>query len=122
MEFIIADVATMTFDHIDIFSTIYQYLRTKDQLNLISLSKNIYLNSKGFRYLRLNTSGSQLFYEDESFRYRMLSLVNNSKRQISLTMDSILLDISRLCIVHTLTLISCNGIVDVSKLGTVHKY
>ena len=113
---------TMMFDHIDIFSIIYPYLDTKDQLNLLCVSKNIYLNSKGFRYLRLDGSGSQLFHENESFRRRMLGLVMNSNRQISLQLltGSLMLDVNKWCPVHTLTLSGCHGIVVVSALGNVH--
>mgnify|MGYP003386513240 FL=1 len=77
MDAIVA-TRTVMFDHTDIFSIIYPYLCNKDQLNLLSVSKNIYLSSKGFRYLRLNESGSKLFDENESFRARMLGLVTNT--------------------------------------------
>ena len=119
MDAIVATRKVM-FDHIDIFSIIYPYLCTKDQLNLLLVSKNIYWSSKGFRYLRLNESGSKLFEENELFRVRMLSLVTNTNRQIKLTINSVVFDINTLGTVHTLTLSDCQGIVDVGALGTVH--
>ena len=52
-------------DVIDLVGIIYEFLNLKDQLNFLSMTKYVYVNSKCFRYLKLNRHYSRLFYNKD---------------------------------------------------------
>jgi hypothetical protein len=73
-------------------------------------------------YWNLNKEYSQLYYSSGEFRERLLGLVHDSKKQVSLNLsycDNVS-DVSALGHVHTLNLRECPNVSDVSALSDVH--
>ena len=52
-------------DVIDIVGIIYGVLDIRDQYNFLSVSACVYNDSKCFRYLKLTSQSSQLFYHKD---------------------------------------------------------
>lgn len=73
-------------------------------------------------YMELSRPYSIRYFDDEVFRGRVISSMDNIGRQLSLNLSgcSNAVDVSVLGNVHTLTMCNCNKVLDVAMLGTVN--
>jgi hypothetical protein len=107
----------------DIYHLVEMCLTRIDFQAFLHASKQVYDEYIGHRYLRLGRKYSLLYYHDDgSFRERILSLMLDTRKQLSLNLRncSNITDVSGLSGVHTLRLSRCSKITDVSALGGVH--
>jgi hypothetical protein len=103
----------------DLTRIVAQYLSHQDQLTLFVINHFHHDSSKLYRYIKLNSTNSKRYVDNEKFQERCLSLITSSSRQLGLNLESIS-DVSALGGVHTLDLSDCENISDVSALGGVH--
>jgi len=106
------------FTNTDLFRVIneYAYLRSLcDTCTLLSTFKK-------YLIYKLNSTYSLLYYDDISFRQRVLNKIFNPCKQLYLDLSDCnqVTDVSALGNVHTLNLRNCYNITDVSSLGNVH--
>ena len=78
-----------------------KFLSFEDFLQLRLTSKEIYSETKKIKFLKLNKKYSLKFYEDEEFRNRVLSSIDDPSKQLSLNLKN------------------CDNVTDVSALGKV---
>ena len=106
----------------DTLGVIGGFLSAEEFHYLCLTSKEIYEEIKLFKYLKLNKKYSLLFYENEEFRNKVISSIEDKSKQLSLDLrwcDKVS-DVSALAGVHTLNLRHCDNVTDVSALGGVH--
>ena len=85
----------------DPLGVIEEFLSFEDFLQLCLTSKEIYSETKKIKFLELNKKYSLKFYEDEEFRNRVLSSIDDPSKQLSLDLSE------------------CHNVSDVSALGNV---
>ena len=103
--------------NIDLFRYINEYtdLRSLCDTSVLFASLKQYINYK------LNDDYSFMYYDDISFRNRVLSKIYNPYKQLRLDLNWCnMSDVSTLGNVHTLNLSLCYNIKDVSALGHVY--
>jgi len=108
----------------DIYHVLEGYLAAKVFRAFLHVNKHVHETYIGYRYISLDTAHSRKYYELESFRDRVHSLMLDPMRQLKLSLYLLfhenISDASALGRVHTLTLKECPEVRDVSALGSVH--
>jgi len=106
----------------DTLGVIGEFLFPKNFIQLCHTSKEIYTETNKIKFLTLNKKYSLKFYEDEEFRKRVHSSIDDPSKQLSLNLSDCLnvKDVSVLGGVHTLNLKGCLNVSDVSVLSGVH--
>ena len=105
----------------DIYHLLKGYLAREEFQSFLQVNSHVHSEYIAYRYISLK--GDSLHYhENEAFRERILSLVRDPRRQLSLNFVGhfSIADVWDLGGVHTLNLSLCNGITDVSALGGVY--
>jgi len=105
-----------TFTNPDLFNVIGEYTHLQSLCDTCTML----LTFKQYICYKLKEEYSSMYYNDISFRNRLLTKIFNPNKQLHLDLNNCeLTDVSALGNVHTLDLSDCN-IEDVSSLRNVH--
>jgi hypothetical protein len=105
----------------DIYRVLEGYLARSEFQAFLHTNKHALNEYIGYRFISLTKKYSIIYNENDKFRARILSLIINPRRQLSLNISwTNITDVSALGRVHTLMLSNCQKISDVSALGRVH--
>ena len=104
-------------------SFVKQYLEPLEWLRTMSVSVHFTVQKKRSIYLTLNNASSQLYCLDKNFRKRVLSIIVDKRRQISLDLRSTPTVLSKHLFsidgVHSVNLANNQQLVDVNMLSNV---
>jgi len=108
----------------DLFTNpeLFGYIDEYTDLRSLCDTCTLLLIFKKYIHYKLNKEYSLLYYDDISFRNRVLSEIFNPYKQLHLDLSECnqITDVSALGKTHTLLLMHCDKIKDVSPLGKVH--
>lgn len=105
----------------DIHYIIYNFLKTKDKINFLSISKKININSKNYIIINLNKKYSLKYYRNRKFREYILTKVVNPSKQIKLILSSIYINkLNLLSNINYLNLSYCRGLKNIYPLQNIH--
>ena len=101
---------------------LFRYINEYTDLRSLCDTSVLFASLKQYITYKLNDDYSFMYYDDISFRNRVLSKIFNPYKQLHLDLSWCLNieDVSSLGNVHTLNLRLCDNIEDVSALGKVH--
>jgi hypothetical protein len=113
-----------THNLIKVFLDSYLFRGCIEYTNLRDLTDTCRLLLKSKKYInyKLNKFYSLMYYNDETFRARILNKIYNPRKQLYINLENhyFISDVSVLDNVHTLNLSHCVNITDVSPLINVH--
>lgn len=102
----------------DILSLLIAYIGND---RFLDISAKLYNEKKHLRYISLKRKKSIKYYLDEDYRRKILTLIDNPLKQLSLYLCCCnIKDVSPLANVHSLNLSGCNEIIDISSLENIY--